>query len=149
MRDTKLEFGVGLFLLLGLACLVFLALRMGDIGLGNSGYYTLQARFTSTSGLKEGAFIELAGVRIGKVDKIILDNNEYESVVDLAIRDDVQLQDDSIASIRTAGIIGDRFVKISPGGSDIYLEDNEEILETEPSISLEELISKYIFESDE
>ena len=77
-----------------------------------------------------------------------LDPGEYESVVELSIPSDVELQDDSIAAIRTSGIIGDRFVKLTPGGSEELIEDGGEIIETEPSISLEELVSKYIFESD-
>ena len=141
-----MEIAVGLFLFVGLACLAFLAVRMGQISLVGEDTYVVKARFTSVSGLKEGAQVELAGVRVGKVARISLDNETYEAVVELAVDRDVRLQLDTIASIRTQGIIGDKFVKLSPGGDPGLLEPGQEILETEPSISLEELISKYTFE---
>ena len=146
MKERFLELTVGLFLLAGLAALGYLSVRLGDIGLLDENSYTLTARFTSISGLKPGAVVELAGVRVGKVSGIHLDGEDYEAVVELRIDRGVRLQEDATASIRTQGIIGDRFVKLSPGGAEEYLQEGDEILETEPAISLEELISKYIFE---
>lgn len=147
MRRATLELVVGLFLLLGIACLTWLAVRMGDLGTQARGRYEIQARFSSTSGLKTGAFVEVAGVRVGTVTDITFDPQEYAANVRMLVDDRVKLQEDTIASIRTSGIIGDKFVKITPGGSDVYLAPGETIVDTEPSISLEELISKYIFES--
>ena len=121
---------------------------MGDLELFKKESYDVTASFTSISGLKEGSTIELAGVVVGKVGSIELDTGDYEAVVHLNIDKQVELQDDTIASIRTAGIIGDKYIKISPGGSDIILEAGDEIEETEPAISLEELVSKYIFDSE-
>ena len=134
-------------MLIGLACLTYLAIRLGDLEVFADEYYELDARFISSSGLKEGAFVEVGGVRIGKVGDISIDYESYESIVRLELDPGVKLQDDAIASIRTQGIIGDKFVKITPGGSELILEPGDVILETESSISLEELISKYIFES--
>ena len=131
------------------SALAYLALRLGDIGLFKSETYQVLARFTSVSGLKEGAFVEVAGVRVGDVDRIELNIDEYLADVYLNIDATVPIQDDAIASIRTQGIIGDKFVKITPGGSPDLLENGMELIETEPAISLEELISKYIFESGE
>ena len=91
---------------------------------------------------------ELAGVSIGKVARIDLDAGEYEAVVQLTIADGVRIQEDSIASIRSTGIIGDKFVKISPGGLEEYIEPGGDIIETESSVSLEELLSKYIFQGE-
>lgn len=147
MQKTKTELSVGLFMLLGLACIGYLAIKMGDIDLFRSDTYLLEARFTSVSGLKEGAFVEVAGVRIGKVESITYEPASALASVILSIQDDVIVSDDSTASIRTAGIIGDKFIKITLGGSPDNLESGMEIVETEPSINLEELISKYIFES--
>jgi phospholipid/cholesterol/gamma-HCH transport system substrate-binding protein len=107
----------------------------------------LKARFQSSSGLKKGADIEMAGVIIGKVKAISFDPEDYEAVVDLSIPKEIKVQEDAIASVRSTGIIGGKFIKISPGGSDVILEPGETIVETESSVSLEELISKYIFES--
>ena len=89
----------------------------------------------------------MAGVSVGRVTNIIFNPETYLAEVHIAIEDSIQVPDDSIASIRTSGIIGDKFLKISPGGSDNIIGPNMIILETEPSINLEELISKYIFES--
>ena len=139
---------VGVFLLAGFLSFAWLAVKMGDINPFANETYPVTARFTSISGLKEGSTIELAGVVVGKVGSIELDTGDYEAVVHLNIDKQVELQDDSIASIRTAGIIGDKYIKISPGGSDIILEAGDEIEETEPAISLEELVSKYIFDSE-
>jgi len=148
MKKTNLELIVGIFLLAGFISFSWLAVKMGDIDPFANETYPVTARFTSISGLKEGTTIELAGVVVGKVSKIELDAGEYEAVVHLNIDKTVELTDDSIASIRTSGIIGDKFIKLTPGGSEIFLEAGDEIDETESSISLEELVSKYIFESE-
>jgi phospholipid/cholesterol/gamma-HCH transport system substrate-binding protein len=148
MKKMNVEMIVGIFLLTGFLSFAWLAVKMGDINPFANETYPVTARFTSISGLKEGSTIELAGVVVGKVSSIELDTGDYEAVVQLNIDKQVELQDDTIASIRTAGIIGDKYIKISPGGSDIILEAGDEIEETEPAISLEELVSKYIFDSE-
>ena len=148
MQKMNVEMVVGVFLLAGFLSFAWLAVKMGDINPFANETYPVTARFTSISGLKEGSTIELAGVVVGKVGSIELDTGDYEAVVQLNIDKQVELQDDTIASIRTAGIIGDKYIKISPGGSDIILEAGDEIEETEPAISLEELVSKYIFDSE-
>ena len=148
MNDKQhTELLVGIFMLIGIIAITFLALRMGDVELFNNDEYIIQAKFTSASGLREGAYVEMAGVTVGKVKKIEFDPESYLAVVDISLPKSITVPDDSIASIRTAGIIGDKFMKISAGGSDTYVEAGMEIIETEPSINLEELISKYIFES--
>ena len=146
MKKMNLEMIVGLFLLTGFASFSFIAIKMGDIRLFTEESYPVSARFVSISGLKEGAVVEIAGVKVGKVSRIELDGGDYEAVVHMDISKAVHLSDDSIASIRTAGIIGDRFIKLTPGGSEDYLGPGDEIHETESAISLEELVSKYIFE---
>jgi phospholipid/cholesterol/gamma-HCH transport system substrate-binding protein len=147
MKSPKVEITVGLFMLVGLICMGYLAVKMGDINLFGTPTYTLKARFTSVSGLKEGSYIEAAGVRIGKVTSIEFDSGNYLATVIMEINNAVKVHEDATASIRTAGIIGDKYIKISAGGSVEYLQAGMEIIETEPSINLEELISKYIFES--
>ena len=148
MKKMNLEMIVGLFLLTGFASFSFIAIKMGDISLFKEDSYPVSARFVSISGLKEGAVVEIAGVKVGKVSRIELDDGDYEAVVLMDISKAVHLSDDSIASIRTAGIIGDRFIKLTPGGSEDYLGPGDEIQETESAISLEELVSKYIFEKE-
>lgn len=141
------EILVGIFILIGIITITFLALRMGDFGLLNNTQYIIKAEFTSASGLKKGAHVEMAGVSVGKVKNIIFNPETYLAEVYIAIENNIKIPEDSTASIRTAGIIGDKFLKISPGGSETIIEKNMSIVETEPSINLEELISKYIFES--
>ena len=147
MHEKKIEIIVGLFMLVGLAAISYMAIMLGDISIIGGDRYQLIAKFTSSSGLREGAYVEAGGVRVGSVDTIKFDTDDYLSIVTLEIDNYVKIHEDAIASVRTAGIIGDKFVKITPGGGE-YLEPGMEIYETEPSINLEELISKYIFESD-
>jgi phospholipid/cholesterol/gamma-HCH transport system substrate-binding protein len=143
---TRVEIIVGVFLLLGIVAVTWLAVRLGDFNLGGDKRYHVTAGFTSASGLRPGTYVEAAGVRVGIVDRIEFDAGNYEARVTLAIDPGVPISKDAVASIRTAGIIGDKFVKITPGGDDRLLGEGMEIKETESSINLEELISKYVFE---
>ncbi|MDO3379177.1 outer membrane lipid asymmetry maintenance protein MlaD [Geoalkalibacter halelectricus] len=147
MKRFNLEVSVGVFLVLGFLCFAWLAVKLGDVRLFGDRSYQVSARFGSISGLKPGAAVEIAGVKVGRVNRIVLDQEYYEAVVELAIDRGVRLTEDSIASIRTAGIIGDRYINISPGGSPEYIEPGGRIHETESAINLEELLSRYIFES--
>ena len=148
MKKMNVNFIVGLFMLFGISSMAYLSVTIAGVSGYSDDNYQLVARFDSTSGLKEGAYIEIAGVKVGKVTNIKLDTETFESVALFVFESEVILSEDTIASIRTAGIIGDKFVKISPGASDDLLLSGDEIIETEPSISIEELISKYIFSSD-
>ena len=147
MRRFNTEVVVGLFLIAGLVTFAFLAVKLGGLGNTQTGHYVLEARFESTSGLKEGADVEMAGVGIGKVLEIRFDPENYEAVVALSIPQEVELQEDSIASVRSTGLIGGKYVKLTAGGSETILAPGETIVQTEASVSIEELISKYIFES--
>ena len=149
MKQFNVEYTVGLFMIAGLLCLFWLAIELGGVATLSNENYTLRARFVSASGLKPGADVELAGVVVGQVTRISFDADEYEAEVEISIAKAVKLQDDAIASIRSTGIIGGKFLKITPGGSDILLAPNDEIRETESSVNFEELLSKYIFNSDQ
>lgn len=148
MKKFSLEAAVGLFMIAGFLCFAWLSVKLGDVDLFGGETYQVSARFGSISGLKKGAMVEIAGVKVGKVDEIRLDAESYEAVVLLAINKDVVLQEDSIASIRTAGIIGDRYIDVSPGGADELIGEGGRIYETESAINLEQLVSKYIFEKE-
>ena len=147
MSRLNIEVVVGLFVLAGLVSFGYLTIKLGDQSLIRPQTYTLDARFSSVAGLKDGAVVQVAGVSVGKVDSIVLDKQGYDALVRMRIDQGVELQEDSIASIRSETLLGGKLVSISPGGSEEILGDGDEITETEPSISLEELISKYIFES--
>ncbi len=131
-------------MMVGIACLVYLSVNLGGVDLFGSENFTIDARFGSIEGLEVAASVEIAGVPVGKVKRITLEENE--AVVQMEIKKGTQITDDTIASIRTKGVIGDKFVKLSPGGSDEILGDNDSLMDTESAISLEELVSKYIFE---
>jgi len=147
MKKYSLETTVGIFVFIGLLCVGYLTIKLGKMELIGGDNYTLYARFNSVSGLKTDSSVEMAGVEIGRVSKIGLDSERQMALVTLKIHKDVQITDDAIASIKTSGMIGDKFVRIAPGGSDIILQPGEAITETESAIDLEELISKYIFGS--
>ncbi|MBE0596931.1 MAG: outer membrane lipid asymmetry maintenance protein MlaD [Desulfuromonadales bacterium] len=146
MRKFNVEIAVGIFLVIGFLSFAWLAVNLGDVKVFGKETYSITARFGSVSGLREGAVVQIAGVRIGQVTGITLDPEYYEAIVEMALDAGVAVQEDSIASIRTTGIIGEKYVNISPGGSPENLQAGGTIIETEPSISLEELISRYIFE---
>lgn len=147
MKKFSLETAVGLFMVVGFICFAWISVKLGNLELFAGDRYKLTAQFHSISGLKVGANVEIAGVKVGRVAAIDLETEYYEAKVTLELQPEVKLPDDSIASIRTAGIIGDRYVNLSPGGSDESIPPGGEIEETESAINLEELVSKYIFES--
>ncbi len=145
MKKSSAEMVVGIFVLIGIVCVGYLTIQLGKMELIGGNYYHLQAKFESVSGLKTGAQVEIAGVQVGQVDAINLDVDQMVALVDLKIRKGIELTDDTIASVKTAGLIGDKYIKISPGGSDEVLKPGGMIMETESAIDLEELISKYVF----
>ena len=143
MKRSLLDLGVGIFVLIGLLALGWMSVKLGRVDLlGNRGY-VISADFPSVGGLKAGSSIEIAGVEIGRVDRILL--QDYQARVVMVIQPGIKLQDDAIASIKTKGLIGERYVRISPGGSDKIIEPNGRIREVEPPVDIEELLSKYIF----
>jgi phospholipid/cholesterol/gamma-HCH transport system substrate-binding protein len=145
MNMVKLELTVGVFMLIGILCLGYISIKLGKMEIIGGDYYTVSAGFDSVSGLKPGARVEVAGVEIGKVDRILLDSKSNDKAVAyLKIKTGVKVTDDVIASVRTSGIIGDKFIKLSQGGSDQYLQNNGTIHETESAIDIEELVAKFI-----
>jgi len=145
MKKASIEIWVGIFVFIGIICLGYLTIRLGKMELLGDNYYLLYARFQSVSGLKPGADVEMAGVRIGQISSISLDQERDVALVGLKIKNDVVLTDDIIASVKTSGLIGDKYINILPGGSDVVLKAGDLITETESAIDIENLISKYVF----
>ena len=143
MRKFDLEMAVGIFVLIGIFCLVYISIRLGRLEVIGGGYYTVYADFENAGGIKQGSSIEIAGVEVGKIKSIRLDN--YQARVELSIEKNVKLQEDAIAAIRTKGLIGEKYVLITPGGSDRTILAGGRIRETESAIDVEELVSKYVF----
>lgn len=140
--ERRLELAVGLFVIIGLACLGYLALKLGKLELVGGDYYEVQAEFSSTSGLKSGAPVEIAGVQVGRIKGIRL--HDYQASVTVGIQHGVQVYSDAIASIKTRGIIGEKFMELSPGGSGEALRPGDTIQDTESGIDLEQVISQFI-----
>lgn len=148
MKKLNTEFVVGLFMLAGFLAFAYLSSQMGEFSVFSlERNYQLEAQFDNVSGLKVGATIEIAGVTIGKVSEISL-GKEGLAKVALLINQGVDISSDAIASIRTQGLIGDKYIKIIQGADEEMLADGGEIFDTESAIDFEELVSKYIFESD-
>jgi phospholipid/cholesterol/gamma-HCH transport system substrate-binding protein len=137
------ELAVGVFLLIGIFSLIYISVKLGKLEvLGREGY-TLYASFENAGGLKSGASVEIAGVKIGTVGSVQLNN--YQALVGLTITRNVKIQDDAIASIKTAGLLGEKYVEITPGASDRILWNGGSIRETESAIDIQDLIAKYAF----
>ncbi|MBI3989528.1 MAG: outer membrane lipid asymmetry maintenance protein MlaD [candidate division NC10 bacterium] len=147
MGRLNLEVLVGLFVLIGIAALAYLSIKLGKLEVLGSRGYTVTAEFDSIGGLKNGASVEIAGVEVGRVVGISLNNEEYRAVVTMRIRLDVKLQEDVIASIRTKGLIGEKYVAINPGAAETLIKDRGKIRETTSPVEVEELLGKYIFGS--
>lgn len=143
MRRSTLELSVGVFVLIGILALGWLSIRLGRVDVFGGQGYTVTADFPSVGGLKAGSTVEIAGVEVGRVDTITL--WDYQARVLMSIRRGVRLQDDSIASIKTKGLIGEKYIRINPGGSEKIIPPNGRITEVEPPVDFEELLSKYIF----
>ena len=139
------EAAVGFFVLVGLVCLAYLTVKLGRMEVFNSEGYPVYASFNSVSGLRPGAEVEIAGVRVGRVKAIRLDDERPRAVVELQLNKGIHLTDDVIASVKTSGLIGDKYISLAPGGSGTELGNGDEITDTESAVDIEELISKYVF----
>src|SRR3972149_8315186 len=132
MKKFDVEIAVGIFVFLGILCMAYISVKLGKINLIGNDYYPVKAVFSTVKGLKKDTVVEIAGVEVGKVDTIKLVN--YEAVVTLLIREDIELQEDAIASIRTKGLLGEKYVEIAPGGSDVLIQPGATLHDTEPPI---------------
>ena len=142
MEKTKLEMVVGVFVFIGLVCLGYLSIKLGKLELVGGSVYEVEAQFNSASGLKPGSTVEIAGVEVGRVRGITL--IEDSAKVKLAVNNTVKLYTDTIASIKTRGIIGEKFLALSPGGGGDLLKPGDTIRDTESGLDLEELVSQYV-----
>jgi len=145
MKKYSIETVVGIFVVAGLLCVAYMTVKLGKVSLFGDEYYSLNARFASASGLRAGNPVEIEGIEVGRVERLSIDQEKQMAVLELKIRKDIKIYDDATASIRTAGLIGDKFVKIDAGGAGELLKSGGTITETTSPMDLEELISKYAF----
>lgn len=144
MRKIDLELAVGFFVLIGIFSLTYLSLKLGKLETIGGGRYTVYAEFEDAGGIKPGSNVEIAGIEVGKVKSMVL-KKDYRALLSFSIEKDVKIQEDAIASIKTKGLIGEKYVEITPGGSDKLISNGGKITETESAIDIEGLVSKYIF----
>jgi phospholipid/cholesterol/gamma-HCH transport system substrate-binding protein len=142
MKTTYLEFVVGVFLALGVLCLAFLSVKVARKDFFTSEGYEVQAVFSNCSGLRRGSPVMIAGVQIGQVKQISL--QDYEAKVKMVLQSNVAIQKDAIASIKTKGLIGEKYIEISPGAADEKVAPGGIIRDTEPALDMEGLISKFV-----
>ena len=142
MRRVNMETAVGLFLLAGILCLAYLSIRLGKLELTGGDTVPVTARFSSVAGLQAGTDVEIAGVPVGKVDSISI--QEYQAIVRMRIQKGIGLPEDTIASVKTRGLIGDVYISLSPGASDRMIPPGGRIRETEAAMDLGGLIGQFV-----
>ncbi len=147
MNKVNKELYVGLFMIAGLLSVAFLFYKIGEVKL-NRETYPVYGYFTSVSGLRQGARVEMAGVSIGTVSAVLLDRERFLAKVEFQIQKGIELPEDIIASVKTSGIIGEKYIDIAPGGADYILEPGDVITNTESSLDIESLVRKFIFSED-
>lgn len=147
MRNYTRDTITGIFVIIGLICVAYLTIKLGKMELTSGNDYTVYARFTSISGLRVGAGVEISGVSVGKVTAISLEQDDEGSyaLVTMKVNNGIELTDSCIASVKTSGLIGDKYISLSPGGSLELLKNNSEIVDTESALDIEALIKKYVF----
>ena len=145
MKKYTVETTVGIFLVFGLLCIGYMAVKLGHVSLLGDNAYSLYARFTTVNGLRVGSSVNMLGIEIGRVRGLTMDQKDQEAVVEMRIQKDIKVYDDAIASIKTEGLIGDMFLSIDPGGSGKLLGHGGTIIETQPAVDMVDLIGKYAF----
>ena len=145
MKQSKLELLVGGFVLLGLAAITYLTVKLGAGSLVGDDTYRIEARFTNASGLNEGGSVYVAGVPVGRVENVRVEPSDYSAIVTMSVLSGLNLPTDSMASIKTTGLIGDKYISLSPGADETFLKAGARITMTESSVDIESLIGKMAF----
>ncbi|MCX8118139.1 MAG: outer membrane lipid asymmetry maintenance protein MlaD [Desulfobacterota bacterium] len=144
MKRFDVELAVGLFMLAGMLGLGYLSIKLGKMEVVGGKGYEIYALFSNSGGVKEGSSIVIAGVEVGRVKSVSLEN--YQARIVMTFPEAIKIQEDAIASIKTKGLVGEKFIEITPGGSEVFIPPGGRIRETQPAVDLEDLISKLVFE---
>jgi phospholipid/cholesterol/gamma-HCH transport system substrate-binding protein len=147
MKHSKLELMTGLFVLLGLAAFAYLTIKLGTGSLIGGNTYTVESRFANAGGIHPGSSVLLSGVTVGRVEEVRMDPSDYSAIVTLRLTSLLRLPSDSMASVKTSGLIGDKYIALSPGAEEAFLKPGERITLTESAVDLESLIGKMAFGS--
>ncbi|MBS1210525.1 MAG: transporter substrate-binding protein [Proteobacteria bacterium] len=150
MRRTTIDIWVGVFVVIGFLALLFLALRVGNLGSSKlQSPYLLEARFDNIGGLKARAAIKSAGVVVGRIESITLDSKNYQALVSMRMDDRYRFPKDTFATINTSGLLGEQYIGLEPGGDPENLEPGDVIKKTQSAVVLEKLISQFMFNAAE
>jgi phospholipid/cholesterol/gamma-HCH transport system substrate-binding protein len=146
-KQRAIEIAVGAFMAAGLVALFFLAMQVSNLTVATNGEgYHLKARFQNVGSLKVRSAVSMAGVRVGRVASIEIDQGTYEAVVTMWIDGRYKrIPDDTFANIYTAGLLGEQYVGLDPGGSDQYLKDGDGIMHTQSALVLEQIVGQFLF----
>jgi len=145
MQKYKKETVVGVFMLIGLICVAYMAVNLGDINLLGSETYILYGRFQKVTGLQTGNAVDMLGLNIGKVIGFQMDQKDQVVMVTMEIDQGIKVYEDAIVAIKTEGLIGDKYIDIDPGGSGKLLKNGDTIIDTLPPVDIYDLISKFAF----
>lgn len=145
MKKYSHETMVGIFVVIGLLCVGYMTVKLGNVSLFGDDSHILYARFNSVSGLRIDNPVQMLGIEIGRVTGFKMDQKDQVAIVEMKIKNGIKVYDDAIASIKTAGLIGDRYVSIDPGGGGDLLNTGGTITDTESPVDIGELIGKYAF----
>ena len=145
MKKYSKETVVGLFVVAGLVCIGYMTIKLGKVDILGDDTYALNARFNRVTGLKEGNPVNMLGLEIGRVANFKMVQDEQAVVVEMRINKGIKIYDDALASIKTEGLIGDRYMDVAPGGAGELLKPGGTITETQSPTDLNELIGKYAF----
>ncbi|MDA8138157.1 MAG: outer membrane lipid asymmetry maintenance protein MlaD [Desulfobacteraceae bacterium] len=147
MKKYASETWVGLFMTIGLICVGYMAIELGHVSLFGGDSYPLKARFSAISELHAGSPVTMMGIDIGQVTGVSLDQKDHQAVVQFRVRDGIEIYSDAIASIKTQGLIGEKYLDIDAGGAGDQLKPGGTITDTIPPVDLTDLIGKYAFGS--
>ena len=145
MQKYTMETTVGVFLVIGLLLIGYMTVKLGHVSILGDNAYSLSARFTSVTGLRAGSPVYMLGLDVGRVERLAMDQKDQKATVEIRIQKGIKIYDDAIASIKTEGLIGDKYLSIDPGGGGAVLKPGGTITETLPAVDITELIGKYAF----
>jgi len=145
MKKYTQETVVGIFVVIGLLAIAYMTVKLGNVGFLGENSYSLYAKFSTVTGLRTGNPVNMLGLEIGRVESFKMDQDNQVAVVELKINNGIKIYDDAIASIKTEGLIGDKFISIDAGGSGDLLKNGDLITDTESPTDIMDLVSKYAF----
>ena len=145
MKKYSIETTVGIFVVIGLILIAYMTVKLGKISILSDTTYPLYARFSDVTGLKVGSAVDMFGIEIGRIEQLTMDKKTVQPLIELKIRKDIRVYDDAIASVKTEGLLGERYISLDPGGSGDLLKPNNFITDTHAPVDIVDLISKYAF----